>query len=225
MGPAESRPLTEVEASRLAFECRRLPAAHGGYAGSDFPSYSDYMTNVFLTVLDLQMHNVVVNKAILHYRAHRWDDVRTLDDLERVLDRAPDTREGNQAAAQYLWGNNHWTRIQWLRGFAQFLRRENLTSQEELREWAMACDFDADFKGRVKHLGIAACQWLRMRLGVDTVKPDVHTHRFVERAIGRRLSDPGLVQAVEEAAKQLGIGARALDAAIWEVERGSPGTI
>jgi hypothetical protein len=72
MGPVESRPLTEVEASRLVSECRRLPKAKGGYAGNDFPSYGDYMTNVFLTVLDLQMHNVVVNKAILHYRANRW---------------------------------------------------------------------------------------------------------------------------------------------------------
>jgi hypothetical protein len=35
----------------------------------------------------------------------------------------------------------------------------------------------------LKYLGIATCQWLRMRLGVDTVKPDVHTHNFVKHAV------------------------------------------
>jgi hypothetical protein len=35
------------------------------------------MTNVLLTVLDLQMHNVAVNNSILHYRANRWDEIRS----------------------------------------------------------------------------------------------------------------------------------------------------
>jgi hypothetical protein len=142
-----------------------------------------------------------------------------------VLSDFPDTSAGNRAAAQYLWGNNYWPRIQWLRGLAAFLREENLTSQEALKEWAVSCDFDRDFAGRVKHLGIAACQWLRMRLGVDTVKPDVHMHRFVTRAIGRKLSDSGVVAVIEEVARRLGMRARTLDHAIWEAERGAPGSI
>lgn len=77
----------------------------------------------------------------------------------------------------------------------------------------------------MKHLGVAACQWLRMRLGVDTVKPDVHTHRFVTRTIGRKLSDSGVVTVIEEVAGRLGMRARALDNAIWEAERGAPGLI
>lgn len=220
-----SLPLTEEELERLVAECRKLPVAEGGYASENFAPYNDYVTNVLLTVLDLQMHNVAVNNSILHYRAHRWNEIRSLDDLEGLLARFPDTTDGNKAAARHLWGNNHWTRIEWLRGFVRYLRDNDLTSQEKLKAWAVACDFDRDFKGRVKFLGIAACQWLRMRLGVDTVKPDVHTHRFVKRATGRALSDTGVVRAIEEAAKRQGIRARALDGAIWEVERGAPGTI
>jgi hypothetical protein len=53
----------------------------------------------------------------------------------------------------------------------------------------------------VKHLGLAAYKWLTMRLGVETVKPDVHVHRFVESAVGvnralaaikRMRSSPGI---------------------------------
>jgi hypothetical protein len=217
--------VTAEELNRLIAESRKLPVAVGAYASEDFEPYADFMTNVLLTVLDLQMHNVAVNKSIAHYRTHRWHDVRTLNDLERVLSDFPDTGVGNRAAAQYLWGNNYWTRIQWLRGFAAFLREENLTSQEALKAWAVSCDFGRDFAGRVKHLGIAACQWLRMRVGVDTVKPDVHTHRFVTRTIGRKLSDSGVVTVIEEVAGRLGMRARALDNSIWEAERRAPGLI
>jgi len=225
MSTPSSVPVTAEEMNRLIAECRKLPVAAGAYASENFEPYDDFITNVLLTVLDLQMHNVAVNKSILHYRTHRWADVRTLEDLERVLREFPDTGAGNRAAAQYLWGNNYWTRIQWLRGFVSFLREQNLTSQEALKAWAVACEFDRDFAGRVKHLGIAACQWLRMRLGVDTVKPDVHTHRFVTRAIGRRLSDSAVVTVIEEAAGRLDMRARALDNAIWEAQRGAPGSI
>jgi hypothetical protein len=45
---------------------------------------------------------------------NRWSELRTLDDLEEALARFPDDQEGNREVAQYLWGNNHWTRVQWL---------------------------------------------------------------------------------------------------------------
>lgn len=91
--------------------------------------------------------------------------------------------------------------------------------------WAKACDYERDFRGRVKYLGIAACQWLRMRLGVDTVKPDVHTHNFVKHAVGRQLSDASVVKVIEAAARAMNVRARRLDGAIWEHQRGGPGTI
>jgi len=218
-------PVTDAEMERLLDRCRQLPAAAGGYVDDNFGPYDDYVTNVLLTVLDLQMHNVAVDKAIRQYWNNRWDGTRDLVQLEAVLDRFPDTPDGNKQAAQYLWGNNHWTRIQWLRGFVSFLDHEDLTSQERLKVWAATCDYQRDFEGRVKNLGFAACQWLRMRLGVDTVKPDTHTKAFVENAIDRSLNDWGVVRVIEEAATTIGIRARQLDGAIWEYQRRGPGTI
>jgi hypothetical protein len=58
-----------------------------------------------------------------------------------------------------------------------------------------------------------------MRLGVDTVKPDVHVIRFVSRAVGRRVSEAESVRGLEDAAKQLGLRANILDWSVWEHER------
>jgi hypothetical protein len=89
MSTPSSVPVTAEEMNRLIAECRKLPVAAGAYASENFEPYDDFITNVLLTVLDLQMHNVAVNKSILHYRTHRWADVRTLEDLERVLREFP----------------------------------------------------------------------------------------------------------------------------------------
>jgi hypothetical protein len=202
--------VTEAEAGRLVEACRPLPTRPWEY------EEHDYMTNVLLTVLDLQMHNVTVERSIRHYRDFRWNEIRALDHLEDLLGRFPEDKEGNRQVARYLWGNDHWTRAGWLRGLAVFLAAENLRTQGELRAWAWRSDYQKDFAGRVRYLGPAAYHWLVMRLGVDTVKPDVHLRRFVEDVVGHPVTDGELVRVVTQAARRLGISPRELDAAIWE---------
>lgn len=213
------RSVTEPEVILLIEACRAVPPVKGDY------QQSDYITNVLLTVLDLQMHNVAVTNSITHYWNNRWDEIRTIDDLAAVLERFPPDREGNRQAAQHLWGNNHWKRIEWLRGFVPFLIESDLTNHESLREWAHNSEFHRDFAGRVKNLGIAAYKWLCMRLGVDTVKPDLHIHNFVEPIVGHPVTDEELVRVLERVAHDLGTGPRALDASIWEYQRGGPGAV
>ena len=211
--------VSDPELHLLTEACRAVPRGTGDY------QQPDYITNVFLTVLDLQMHNVAVNNAITYYRQHLRYEIRSIEDLRAVLDRFPSDQEGNRQAAQYLWGNNHWKRIEWLRGLVPFLITNGLTDQESLRNWAHNSDFHRDFEGRVKNLGIAAYKWLAMRLGVDTVKPDVHLHNFVEPIVGHPVTDEELVRVLEHVAHQLDMRPRALDASLWEYQRGGPGSI
>jgi hypothetical protein len=202
--------VSDDEIGRLAEACRSLPA--GPWEHEEH----DYITNLLVMVLDLQMNTVTVERSIQHYRDHRWNELRTLDQLAGLLRRYPDDKEGNLRLARYLWGNNHWTRAGRLRALAAFLAGEHLSTQSELRAWARQSDYQRDFAGRVPGLGPAAYYSLLMRLGVDTVKPDVHVRRFVERVVGHAVTDAELVRAVTEAARRLGRPARELDAAIWE---------
>lgn len=53
-----------------------------------------------------------------------------------------------------------------------------------------------------------------MRLGGDTVKPDIWLRRFAEGIVGHCISDAELVRAFTEAAHRVAKSARELDAAI-----------
>lgn len=107
----------------------------------------------------------------------------------------------------------------------RWARESGLVDQDHLRTWAYESDFERDFSGRVKGLSIAAYCWLVMRLGVDTLKPDVWVHAFLRRTLGLGLGDAEAVQVLTEAAHRVGRSARELDAGIWEHERGGPGNI
>lgn len=103
------QPVSDPEFDLLTEACRAVPRTSADY------QHPDYLTNVLLTVLDLRMHNVVVNNAITYFRQHQRDEIRSIEDLQAALDRFPTDQEGNRQAAQYLWGNNHWLRIECLR--------------------------------------------------------------------------------------------------------------
>jgi hypothetical protein len=204
------------DVDRLVALTGQLPPAQASYLEDDF------VRNLFETVLDYMMQTPVVIKALQHYQDHHRDEVRTIDDLEEFLARFPDDKDGNTEAAVSLWGYKMWTRLHQLRDLIGYFRSIGVTDQESLRRWAQRSDFKRDFEGRVKGLGIAVYQWLVMRQGVETVKPDIHLHRFAERALGRRLSDTEVVGTLTEAAHRMGLAAYELDWRIWEASRGGP---
>jgi hypothetical protein len=206
--------ISQQDIEKLATAAGNLPPAASTYVEEDF------VMNLLETVLDYMLQTEVVVKALEHFRAKRWNDVRNLDDLERLLEGFPDDQVGNTALAQHLWGYNLWTRAQQLRGLAGYFRIIGVVDQEQLRQWAHGSTFKADFEGRVKGLGPAVYQWLVMRQGVDTVKPDVHVRRYAEAAVGRQLTDQDVIEVTTEAARRIGIKAFELDWRIWEASRG-----
>ena len=206
--------ISEEDVQRLAVAARELPPA------VDAVIEDDFVLNLLETVLDYMLQTAVVVKALEYYKAHRWDQIRTLDELEVVLERFGADQEGNTALALHLWGYKLWTRAGQLRGLARYFRATGVTDRDTLRRWAETSTFETDFEGKVKGLGRAVYQALVMRQGVDTVKPDVHVRRFAQAAVGRRLNDREVIEVMTEAAKRLGLGAMELDWRIWEASRG-----
>jgi hypothetical protein len=68
------------------------------------------------TVVDFQTHTTVVERALGHFKARRWDEIRTICDLKGLFPRFPADQAGNTALAEYLWGYKMWTRAHGDRG-------------------------------------------------------------------------------------------------------------
>jgi hypothetical protein len=206
--------ISDEDVEKLAAAARGLPPHTSVHLEQDF------VMNLLETVLDYMLQTEVVVKALERFRENRWNEVRTLDDLDRLLARFPEDQAGNTALAQYLWGYNFWTRAQQLRDLVRYFRSVGVVDQERLKQWAWTSTFKKDFEGRIKGLGPAVYQWLVMRQGVDTVKPDVHLRRFAEAAIGRKLTDQDVIELTSRAAARIGVKAFELDWRIWEASRG-----
>jgi hypothetical protein len=211
---------TADEVEQLVARSRGLPPA------DSVPAVileHDFILNVLTTVLDIQMSTTTVVRALEHFRAKHGDRIRTMGDLQPVLGRFSDDRQGNTALAQYLWGYNLWTRAHMLRDLVGYFDGIEVRDQESLRAWAAHSEFQADFQGKVKGLGLASYKSLLIRQGVDTVKPDTHVTRFVEAAIGRRPPAAEVITLVEDAARRLKLPAAELDWRIWEHQRQQSG--
>ena len=208
--------LDENELSKLESRCRAVPITENEYVATDF------VVALLETVMDYQNATTTVQRAGKHFETHRWDEIRSLDDLERVLARFPADREGNDGLAQYLWGYHHWRRAQELRGLVAYFRERDVTDLGALQAWARAST-ETDFAGHIKGLGPTVYQGLVMRAGVETVKPDVHVLRFVTSAIARPVNELEAVEALEEVAGRLELSPRTLDWSIWEYQRGVRG--
>jgi len=204
--------ITTDDVKQVTERCRSVPRTQNRYVATD------YVSALLETVLDFRIHTTTVVRAMEHYNAYRWQELRTIEDLKACLARFPADQDGDTALALHLWGNRHWTRAHMLRGLTAFFDAQRIWSIETLREWAVGSDFKRDFAGRVKGLGPTVYRWLVMRLGVETVKPDTHLHCFVEHALGRTVSDDDVVAVVSAAANRLGMRAYELDSSIWEYQ-------
>jgi hypothetical protein len=205
--------VNEGDIERMVEACRQLPEPVGNYL------VEDYLTNLMATVVDFQLQTTAVERALEHFATRVRPSMTGLDDLADLLEHWPADQAGNTALARHLWGYDLWTRAQMLRDLVAYFASIGVTDQRALKGWAATATFERDFKGRVHGLGLAVFQWLVMRQGVDTVKPDVHVHRFAARVVGRHLSDADVVNVIETAARRLGRPAHRLDWAIWEAGR------
>jgi hypothetical protein len=205
--------LSERELDALVERCRAIPLAPYTYLATEL------VPTLLETVIDYQQQTATVSRAVGHFRAQHADSIRTFDELEATLPRFPDDPDGNAELALFLWGYRFWTRAEQLRGLVGFFGSLRVTTLVDLQEWARTSTFETDFKGKVKGLGIAVYHALLMRLGVDTVKPDVHVLRFIGDAIGRKASEVEAIEALREAAKVMHVPATQLDWSIWEFGR------
>ena len=119
----------------------------------------------------------------------------------------------------FLWSNRHWTRIELLRRLLDFFESVGVTDQPSLHAWIRTATFESDFKGKVKGLGIAVWEWLKIRCGIDALKPDVWVINFAKRVVGKRISEKVLVDTFGRISPLVGESLSTIDVTIWYYEK------
>lgn len=79
--------ITAQEYNLILQKCKEVPPAQGMYL------IDDYIENLMLTILDFQMHNVAVYKAIKYYRDNRFNEIRTINELKHLLSKYADDKK------------------------------------------------------------------------------------------------------------------------------------
>jgi hypothetical protein len=206
--------ITDKEYKVLLEKCRELPPAE------DHRVVDDFIENLLLTVLDYQIEQTKLNKAMDYYRARRRQEIREFADLQLLLSKNPDDKRGNTRVARYLWNNYSWNRVGLLRKLAAYFEAEEINSQDQLKDWAQYIRFE-DFQGKVTGMGYVLYQKLIMRQGLESIKPETHVVDFVNSVIDRYEADlPDIGARLTAAAKQLKIPADELNRRIWECQMG-----
>lgn len=203
--------ISDEEFLQFVNRCRSLPPVQGVYV------QTDYITNLFLTVLDYRSTAESVRKALANYRSRWWDQIRTLQDLKRFLAGYPDTAEGNLQAGSHLWGFRADRRVHELRGLVRFFEARGVVTQELLTHWARSSSY-RDFMGQVRGLSLQVYEALLVRHGFGPLKPASHLTRFVADTLGRAVPDGEVIDLVERAARKLGWTGRDLERRIYEYE-------
>jgi hypothetical protein len=197
------------EFQALLRSCSVLKPARGKYRQTDF------ITNLFLIVLDYRSTPEGVYKALDHYKRRLWDHIRTMEDLEGFLARYPDTPLGNLEAGAQLWGFRAERRLRELRGIVKYFRSKGVVNQQELVRWAKNSTW-RDFMGQVRGLSLQVYEAILVRQGLGALKPAPHLSDFVASSIGRSLPDDDVVEVVTRAAQNLGLPPRELERRIYE---------
>lgn len=149
------------------------------------------------------------NRAVGKHVEGLWKNYGdlTLKGLSRLI-------ENNDSAEKFrnIWGHNDEKKFQVLKDIlALFLPelKDIDTPQNDfnvLAQWAENASLlnDDDPVLKIRNVGIATFQHLRMTFGVDTVKPDQRVKEVLEREFGLKLSDKKSILALERIASVAG---------------------
>lgn len=203
--------ISDEEFQTLTIRARTLPPARGVYV------QTDYITNLFLAVLDYRSTVDSVRRALGHFRERWGDQIRTLTDLKTFLNRYENSPEGNLFAGSDLWGFRAARRVKELRGLVAYFESRGVVNQDALSRWAHDSSY-RDFMGRVKGLDLPIYEAMLTRLGCGPIKPSEHLRSFISTGLRRPVAETELVPVLKKLARELDMREQDLERRIYEFE-------
>ena len=149
------------------------------------------------------------------YSQNKYPNILRLADLVELINTV-----GIEGFSE-CWNYNHAERVRILYDLCnRLIEISNLYKEDDelisLRKWASdASVLDYDKFG-VSGIGFATYQYIRMLLGANTVKPDVHIKNKISEIVGRKINDMYAVELFESACKDLKLSISDVEHHIWK---------
>ncbi|MEQ9455597.1 MAG: hypothetical protein RLN76_13525 [Phycisphaeraceae bacterium] len=167
-------------------------------------------------VLSLRKKYDTVVEPRVRDLVQRHPDLITCRQLVELIESYPDPLAFHQQELQMKSARKGLTMLELARQLDEIQHDfEGGIEPERLRRWAEWAHPGDYLMLGVPGLGLAGFQYIRMLLGGQTVKPDVHVIRYVEQALGEKVADIQAVYLIEQAGKALDLPTKHLDVAIW----------
>jgi hypothetical protein len=149
-------------------------------------------------------------------------EIRSISDLKAFIASRPSAHEFFLSELNY----DDKARADTLNAVVSWLAEVAGTGSEEaqllkLESWARTAKPEDYILLGIRGFKLAGFQFLRMRFGANTTKPDVHIIKFVNSHLGHPVTAEEALHLLESSAAQAGIHLRDLDSTIWE-ERARP---
>ncbi len=116
-----------------------------------------------------------------------------------------------------LWGHKDKKKLDTLKEILDIIfklkeKDTNLSDFEVMNKWANKANFEEDPISKIKNVGLATFQHLRMVFGANTIKPDLRVKQVLEFEFGiNGLNDFDVIKKVEEFSRILNLEVLFLD--------------
>lgn len=209
-------PQDVVETTRLLGEHLMRPGSHGYKDYGPVPILSAARQQAKKFLEGMQNANVPIAIMDVVLAANRNYEKQVQPHIRRMKTDFPSLSltELNELLTAHdyqsfktVWGHADEKKFNTLKALvAQLLAMKRRNREDEyalLHQWAVQADCENqknDPLGSIKNVGLATFQHLRIRFGVDTVKPDQRVREVLEREYGAKLSQTHAIRAVEQIA-------------------------
>ena len=142
---------------------------------------SNHVEAIINTVLAMrQRWKETAEPRFVEYQKN-YSHIKTLYDLDNLIGNLSELEFCKNVLGMNITKNDNW-RYKMLCGmvkaFIEYQKENGFDSDKKaMMDWAIKCNLsqlEEDFIGKLNNVGLATVQNLRMCLGIDTIKPDVH---------------------------------------------------
>ena len=151
----------------------------------------------------------------INYFQNKYPDITKLEELIKLIDNVGIDGFKN------CWNYNHSDRVKILYDLCNRLIEisrlyEDKNELTSLRKWASQSSVRDYNNFNVNGIGFTTFQYIRMLLGANTVKPDVHIKNKTSEIVGKKINDKYAVELFESACRELKLNIADIEHYIWE---------